>query len=146
MPTNNDADMTAPLTRRDLEEVLDQRLATYPTKDDLKEVLDQRLANYPTKDDLKEVLDQRLANYPTKDDLKNALENYPTRDELKNEFATFRKLINEDFQVAIRVVSEENRAWFRTVDDKYKDLPERVHKLEEAVFPPPPRSRRRKSG
>jgi hypothetical protein len=138
MPTNNDADMTAPLTRRDLEEVLDQRLANYATKDDLENALE----NHPTKDDLKNALE----NYPTKDDLKNALENYPTRDELKSEFVTFRKLINEDFQVAIRVVSEENRAWFRTIDDKYKDLPERVHKLEEAVFPPPPRSRRRKSG
>jgi hypothetical protein len=141
MPTNDDPtndDMATPLTRRDLEEVLDQRLASYATKDDLKTALE----NYPTKDDLKTALE----NYPTKDDLKTALENHPTRDDLKNELATFRALINEDFQVAIRVVSEENRAWFRTIDDKYKDLPERVQKLKEAVLSPPPRSRRRKSG
>ncbi|MEP6861129.1 MAG: hypothetical protein ABJE66_10935 [Deltaproteobacteria bacterium] len=46
----------------------------------------------------------------------------------------------------LRMVVEENRSWFRAIDDQYKDLPERVHKLEQAVFPPPPRARRRKSG
>jgi hypothetical protein len=95
MPTDNDQ-MTAPLTRRDLE-------------------------NFATKADL-----EKLA---TKVDL----------EQLRDDIA-------KDTQAAVRAISEENRAWFRAIDDQYKNLPERVRKLEEAVVPPPPRPRRRKSG
>ena len=125
MPTNHDdtnAFMTAPLTRRDLEEVLDQRLANYATKDDLE--------RFATKDDL-----ERFAT-------KEELERFATKDDLEK----MRKQIAEDGLANVRMVIEENRAWFRAIDDQYKDLPERVHKLEVAVFSPPPRARRRKSG
>ena len=123
MPTNdNDKNdhMTAPLTRRDLNEALEN----FATKYDLE--------NVATKDDLK--------NFVTKDDL----ENFAIKYDLKN-VATKHDLRNE-ISSALRIVSEENRAWFRTIDDQYKDLPGRVRKLEEAVFPPPPRARRKKAG
>lgn len=60
--------------------------------------------------------------------------------------AELRAELLADMQSMLRALNEENRAWFRALDDKYQDLPDRVRKLEEAVFPPPPRTRRRKAG
>ena len=103
MPTDND--MAAYLTRRDLEEVLEQEFAEF-----------RRGVAADTQAAI------RVSSEET------------------------RRLIADDTQAAIRVISEENRAWFRAIDDQYKDLPGRVRKLEETVFPPPPRGRRKKAG
>lgn len=65
--------------------------------------------------------------------------------------------IGEEMARQIRAGQEETRAWLRTLDDQYRDLPKRVttieaselpsrvEKLEAAVFAPPPRKRRRKA-
>jgi hypothetical protein len=131
MPTDNDDTndfMTSPLTRRDLEQVLDQRLANYPTKQELTDAIENGLKNG---------LENGLKNVATKDGLKNVA----TKDDLEQ---MHEQIVQENL-ANLRMVIEENRAWFRAIDDQYKDLPERVQKLEVAVFSPPPRVRRRKS-
>ncbi|HET9987853.1 MAG TPA: hypothetical protein VFQ65_05020 [Kofleriaceae bacterium] len=110
--------MTAPLTRRDLEEVLDQRLADYPTRAELRETLRTALANHPTHAQLAESLAQ-------------------LRKELRAEIA-------DDTRTTMTVLLEDAFKRFRVIDDQYKDLPGRVAKLEQAVFPPP-RARRKRS-
>jgi len=64
--------------------------------------------------------------------------------------------VGEEMARQIRAGQEETRAWLRTLDDQYRDLPKRVTtieaselpsrvaKLEAAVFSPP-RKRRRKA-
>jgi ribosomal protein L29 len=128
MPTNDD--MTTPLTRHDLEEVLDQRLANYSTRTerraDLAEVraelaeLRVELANHPTHANLDAVLDRR--------------------------FALQRAEIADDTRVTMTVLLEDAFKRFRVIDDQYRDLPARVQKLEAVVFTPSPRGRRKRSG
>jgi hypothetical protein len=69
-----------------------------------------------------------------------------TRRDLDEGLTNLRSELQADMQTMLRSLNEENRAWFRAIDDQYKTLPDRVRKLEEAVFPPPPRSRRKKAG
>ncbi|MEP6859723.1 MAG: hypothetical protein ABJE66_03830 [Deltaproteobacteria bacterium] len=123
--------MTPPLTRRDLEEVLDQRLANHPTHAQLEQVLDQRLANHPTHAQLEEIFDRRLADHPT-------------HAQLADQLAQLRTEIASDTRTTMTVLLEDAFKRFRVIDDQYKDLPDRVHKLEEAVFSPP-RARRKRS-
>src|SRR3569623_1773383 len=67
------------------------------------------------------------------------------RTELRADMVHLRVTLQADAQATLKALNEENRAWFLTIDDKYKDLPDRVRILEEAVFSPPPRTRRRKA-
>jgi hypothetical protein len=127
MPTNDD--MTTPVTRRELEEVLDQRLANYPTRAELRE---------------------ELANHPTHADLAAALANHPTHAQLEavldRRFAVQRVQIAADTRATMTVLLEDAFKRFRVIDDQYKDLPGRVQRLEKVVFPTPPRARRKRSG
>ena len=123
MPTNDN--MTTPLTRRDLEEVLDQRLANHPTH---------------------EQLTTALANHPTREQLTAALANHPTHEHLAAALANQHALFVAEVRAMNAVLLEDAFKRFRVIDDQYKDLPGRVQKLEEAVFPPMPRARRKRSG
>ena len=127
MPAN-DNDMTAPATRRDLH--------------DLRTELRGDMNNLRTElrgdmDNLRTELRTDMANLRT--DMADL------RTELTDLRTGLRAELQADMQDMLRVLNEENRAWFRAIDDQYKDLPGRVLKLEEALFPAP-RSRRRKSG
>jgi hypothetical protein len=151
MPTNDD--MTAPLTRRDLEEVLDQRLANHPTRTELDETLRTALANHPTHAELRDTLRTALANHPThaelRETLHTALANHPSHAQLAESFAQFRKELRaeiaDDTRTTMTVLLEDAFKRFRVIDDQYNDLPGRVTKLERAVFPPP-RGRRKRAG
>ncbi len=159
-------DMSHPVTRADLREELAsypskadlrEQLASYPTKADLRE----ELASYPTKAELREA----LASYPTKPELREALASYPTKADLREELARYatkadlevwghalvdrfssemrameHRLVGELAQ-QIRSAHELFRRDFVMLDDKYKDLPPRVDRLEAQVFAP--RRRRR---
>ena len=109
-----------------------------PTNDDMKNLLTRR--------DLEEVLDQRLANHPTRAELAN----HPTHAQLEaildRRLADQRVQIAADTRATMTVLLEDAFKRFRVIDDQYKDLPRRVQKLEDAVFPPAPRARRKRSG
>ena len=90
MPTNDD--MTTPVTRRDLDEILDQRLGQL-------------------------------------------------RIDLRAEIVDLRAEIAADTRATNAALLEDAYKRFRVIDDQYKDLPDRVAKLERKVFPPPRRKR-----
>ncbi len=135
------------LARYPTHEDLREELARYPTRDELKETLRQELARYPTRDELKETLRQELARYPTRDELKETLRQelarYPSRDEL----ADFMRAIvlqhdrtlasidglRVDIARSARAAAEEHRRELGVLDDRYRDLPDRVTTLERTV-------------
>jgi len=109
--------------------------------------------DYPTRAELR----AELANHPTHADLRAELANHPTHAELAEQLATLRaeiaadtRALLEQFEVRTRasnaVLLEDAFKRFRVIDDQYKDLPGRVQKLEEVVFPSTPRGRRKRSG
>ena len=106
-------DMTAPVTRGELREELQQ----------LEQKLDQKL-------------EQRLANYATKHDLEVWGHTIVAtlRAEMKLMFET-------EMPRHFGIMAEEMRRWIAGLDDKYRDLPGRVDKLEARVFAPKRRRR-----
>ena len=118
------SDMSHPITRGELREELAA----------LEQKLDQKLENYPTKADL----EKKLENYPTKADLAVHLEGWATRilEVARAELAVLREQINADMARHVRAANEEMRDWMRAQDDRYRDLPPRVARLEAKVFAP----------
>ena len=117
MPANDDA-MNDPITRREFHE----RLTSFGAE--LRTELRGEMAQLATE------LRGEMAQLRT---------------ELRADMVHLRVTLQADAQATLKALNEENRAWFLTIDDKYKDLPDRVRKLEEAVFSPPPRTRRKKA-
>jgi len=135
MPANDDA-MNDPITRREFHE----RLASFETG------LRSEMAQLSTElrgemTELRTELRGEMAGLRT--ELRGAMAELRT--ELRTEMEHLRITLQADAQATLKALNEKNRAWFLTIDDKYKDLPDRVRKLEEAVFSPPPRTRRRKA-
>ncbi|MEO8553886.1 MAG: hypothetical protein ABI678_28125, partial [Kofleriaceae bacterium] len=52
--------------------------------------------------------------------------------------------ITSDIRAFNQGLAESHRAELGVIDDQYKDLPGRVKRLEETVFPPSPRVRRKR--
>ena len=117
-------DMDHPITRRELEETLDKR--NYVTQDQLPKWA-QAL-----RDDLYTSLTRDLHASITRD-----LHASITRD--------LHASITEDIRGYIAGLTESHRSELGVIDDQYKDLPARVTKLEEAVFPPPRARRKRRA-
>jgi hypothetical protein len=109
-----------------------------PTNDDMTTPLTRR--------DFEEALDQRLASYASRTELEEILERHPTRAELRGALGDLRVQIAADTRATMTVLLEDAFKRFRVIDDQYKDLPRRVQRLEEVVFPAPPRARRKRSG
>ncbi|CAN5900736.1 hypothetical protein BH11MYX2_BH11MYX2_09380 [soil metagenome] len=60
------------------------------------------------------------------------------RDELavfREELAVFRIELNQDIARHFTAALEQFRSWFGTLDDKYRDLPARVARLENEDVP-----------
>ena len=118
----DERDMNAAVTRAELVEVL---------------------ADYPTKADLK----AELANYPTKAELATALESWANvivsmlRGEMHAMEKRLRTDLNEDLGRHVRAANEDMQRFLAGFDDRYKDLPPRVTKLEAKVFAPKRRRR-----
>lgn len=94
-----------------------------------------------TKRELVEILDERLANYPTKGELERALARYATKDDVQQICSIWalgleRKVdqLSVDLARHVNAILEAVRGQIGVVDDKYKDLPPRVKKLEDKVF------------
>jgi len=128
MPANDDA-MNDPITRREFHE----RLTSFGAE--LRTGLRGEMAELRTE------LRGEMAQLAT--ELRGEMAQLRT--ELRADMVHLRVTLQADAQATLKALNEENRAWFLTIDDKYKDLPDRVRKLEEAVFSPPPRTRRRKA-
>jgi hypothetical protein len=97
------------------------------TKRELIEVLNEKLANYATKADL----ERALARYATKEDLKLSLEAWGAV--LEDRIA---KGLSLELKQHTKVILESLQGQVSASDDKYKDLPPRVKTLEAKVFAP----------
>ena len=156
----NTMDMSAPVTRGELREELDrafeERLAPFATKADLepfatkadleplvtKDYLEERLKNTASKEDLNtwggalfEKLKDGIAALGK--ELRNGLkEDFKgMKDELKAELKEeLTAALSAEFAQHVRSMEDTFRKQVSTFDDKYKDLPGRVHRLEGAVF------------
>ena len=129
MAEHDDMDPNTPVTRAELREELRQELAKHPTRVELEKVLE----TLATKADLE--------RFATKADL----ERFATKLDLERFEARFREFEARLFAELARhsLASRESMSTeVAVVDDKYKDLPERVTRLEAAVFKPRRRARR----
>jgi hypothetical protein len=119
-PPMNDG--ATPVTRDQLRE----ELARYPTHEDLR----QELARYPTRDELKETLRQELARYPTRDELADFM-----RAIVLQHDRTLASIdgLRVDIARSARAAAEEHRRELGVLDDRYRDLPDRVTTLERTV-------------
>lgn len=119
-PPMNDG--ATPVTRDQLRE----ELARYPTHEDLRE----ELARYPTRDELKETLRQELARYPTRDELADFM-----RAIVLQHDRTLASIdgLRVDIARSARAAAEEHRLELGVLDDRYRDLPDRVTTLERTV-------------
>jgi hypothetical protein len=115
-------DGATPVTRDQLRE----ELARYPTHEDLRE----ELARYPTRDELKETLRQELARYPTRDELADFM-----RAIVLQHDRTLASIdgLRVDIARSARAAAEEHRRELGVLDDRYRDLPDRVTTLERTV-------------
>ncbi len=98
---------------------------------------------------LREELDARFARYPTRDELEQRLSTLATKADIEERFATKQDLETWGFAIAARleahfelvvqrvmkIVGEQHTREISVLDDKYRDLPTRVERLEGAVFP-----------
>jgi hypothetical protein len=123
-----------------------------PNQPDMSEpvtraILREELANYPTKAELKAELKAALANYPTMEFLAQAFEAWANtiitllRGEMRAMEARLQDNVSRDVANAVKVAIEENRRNLSFLDDKYKDVPPRVTRLEAKVFAPKRRKR-----
>jgi hypothetical protein len=121
---SNTTDMSTPVTRGELraeieqfEQRLDQKLDQFVTKVEL----DERLKAFATKVDL-EAWGSRLYDV-INDTIKSS--HKELSEQLGRQMASYAKAFHEDMSRQIA-----------RVDDKYVDLPPRVRRLENTVYPP----------
>jgi septal ring factor EnvC (AmiA/AmiB activator) len=159
----NEMNLDEPATRRDLKELevatrRDLKELELATRRDLKEL------EVATRRDLKELelglkeLELGLKELET--ELKAQLANHPTHAQLDASLRQVMLHIETTAAQSANAIAEANRAelarqtkaigedlaaQIRGLDDQYRGLPERVTKLETAVFSPPPK-RKRKAG
>jgi len=89
-------------------------------------------------------LNEKLADYPTKAELERALARYATKDDLRLSLEAWGALLEDritkglsvELKQHTRAILESLKGQASTIDDKYKDLPPRVKKLEAKVFAP----------
>jgi hypothetical protein len=128
MSDPNDDDMDKPLTKREaLEVFLTKReaLELFLTKREAHEV-------FLTRGEFHDAM-KKLFAHLDKMRGENAAEHAATRAFVSNEIARHTD-----------ASAKSSRGELVAIDDKYKALPERVTKLEGAVFPSPPAKRQRR--
>ncbi len=95
-------------------------------------------------------LREELAKHPTKAELALHLQGWADRlidlfraemSAVRNDMRTLREELGAELARHVRAANEEMRDWTRAFDDRYKDLPPRVDKLETKVFAPKRRRR-----
>ena len=99
------------------------------TRRELQEILGEAFGSFLT------MLDKRFDALPTKDWVNATIAASESR--MKTWFGA-------ELARHTGSVDERHRTEVSVIDDKYKDLPDRVTKLEAAVFPTPPAKRQRR--
>ncbi len=120
------------------------------TRDELRE----ELARYPTRDELKETLRQELARFVTRDEFGLFMQVIAQQHQLLiTEIRASHDLLRRDIAGAARAAAEEHRRELGVLDDRYRDLPDRVtaleqgldaHRRDSALHSPAPRRPRRR--
>ena len=117
----NEIDMSTPVTRAELKE---------------------ELQRFPTKADLKAALKKELERFVTKAELKKELERFATRVDLEVwGGALYERILESERRLLKELASlasahqEEIMRMIVVIDDKYKDLPHRMRRVEAVVFP-----------
>jgi len=130
----NEIDMSTPVTRAELKEELQR----FPTKADLKAALKKELERFVTKAELK----KELERFATKAELKKELERFATRVDLEVwGGALYERILESERRLLKELASlasahqEEIMRMIVVIDDKYKDLPDRMRRVEAVVFP-----------
>ena len=119
-----------------------------PSDDDMDKPLTKREAVdvFLTK---REAYDVFLTKGEFHDVMKNLFEYLDRKfDAIDKRFLSFGIEMKDWFRLELAqhtgAVDERHRTELSVIDDKFKDLPERVTKLEAAVFPAPPAKRQRR--
>ncbi len=131
---NPHGDMTTPVTRGELRE----ELATFRTE--IRTELSELRTELRT--ELQEFRHEIKAEM--KAELKEELKRFMSRDELAHMLETWAGAMTAEFRRSFKAAEESFRRDFGILDEKYRDLPPRVTRLENKVSPP--RSRRRVKG
>lgn len=126
---DNDRDMEQPVTKRELR----QELAEFRTE--LRAELQQGLSF------VIDTLTARMAELRT--DIMQHVSTEIARATTASKEEMMRHLSTE-FAKATSASNDQHRDQLTVIDDKYKDLPPRVARLERAVFPPKPTRQRRR--
>lgn len=155
---SNEADMSTPVTRGELREelaVFGQELRQEFRRDFVtKAEFQEEVARLATKEELR----QEVAKLATKEELRQEVAKLATREELEHWGGALHALLVRmdqridqlrlDVQTDIARQMGVLQEWFSraisTIDDKYADLPGRVARVEEEVFPGGPRGARHK--
>ena len=129
----------APVTRREFRE----EVAKLATKDELREAV----AKLATKDELREA----VATLATKEELRAAVANLVTKEELREGLEIWAGALEARLETKLGAMLARHTAailealttQIGVVDDKYKDLPPRVARLEDVEARRAARRRRR---
>lgn len=132
--TVNATDMSTPVTRGELREELDQRLAPLATKAELE--------RFATKADLERFATKAdLERYATKADLKAELERFATKDDLQiwggallERMTGLEQRLGLELARHVKAMQETLSKQVSVIDEKYADLPPRVSRLEGVVL------------
>jgi hypothetical protein len=142
--------MSEPVTKQELKEELHRAVSTLATKDEVSKLATKdELASAVSKLATKEELASAVSKLATKDELREAVSKLATKDALNDAVGALLAMIqNLSTQVvantnAIQALSRElaghasalresMSSEISVVDEKYKDLPSRVSRLEQA--------------
>jgi len=111
-----------PVTRREFRGTLAAEIAKLATKEELREEIAKEIAKLATKEELREA----VAKLATKEELRESLELWAGALEARLQAHFGAELARHSAAIIEAVTSQ-----IRALDDKYKDLPPRVSRLED---------------
>jgi hypothetical protein len=142
---SNADDMDRPITKREAFELFITKGELHDVMKNLFDYLDKRFESIDKRFEV--ILETNAGEHAATRAairLENAAEHAAIRRENAAEHATTRAFMSSEIARHTAANAEQSRSELVVVDDKYKDLPERVTKLEDAVFPAPPAKRQRR--
>jgi hypothetical protein len=155
MSNADDDDMDQPLTKREFRAAVDTELLT---KREFRAAVDTELLTkrealelFPTKQEVRDMfanfLDAILSRIDerfTQQD-KRFEERFSQQDErIQRLFKNAEGRLTRELREQLGAIDRDHFDDINKLEDKYRDLPNRVSKLEAAVFPAPPAKRQRR--
>lgn len=144
MANNDNSNMDAPVTHRELREIL----ADYPTKQDLRvqlglvvDALSDRMDKQAAALRVEWRTELRAFAEDIKTDIKTDIKQFVST-EIGNVRDHIEQHVSTEIAAQTSASNDEHLAEISVIDEQYKDLPPRVTRLEQKVFPPK-RQRRR---